>query len=102
MKDSKNPEERFRDKARLVIKVNYFSSLFSLLFGAVCFYVLDITYVIPYVFLIFGLLNLANTLLFRYHGNLTFTYNIVSIMTLAGATIITLYSGGINSPFIFV
>jgi two-component sensor histidine kinase len=33
---------------------------------------------------------------------LTLTYNVVSIMTLTGASIITLYSGGINSPFIFV
>jgi two-component sensor histidine kinase len=102
MQKSKKLEERLRNKARLVIKVNYFSSLFALIFGAVCFYVLDIVRVIPYVFLIFGILNLANTLLYRYHRSLTLTYNVVSIMTLTGASIITLYSGGINSPFIFV
>ncbi|GAB5475143.1 MAG: hypothetical protein Mars2KO_32420 [Maribacter sp.] len=63
---------------------------------------LDITQVIPWIFLSFGILNLINTLLYYLHKNLTLTYNIVSIMTLAGASIITLYSGGINSPFIFV
>lgn len=102
MQKNKKLEDRLRDKARLVIKVNYFSSLFSLVFGAFCYYVLDITHVVPYVFLVFGILNLVNTLLYRYHGSLTLTYNIVSIMTLTGASIITLYSGGINSPFIFV
>lgn len=95
-------EERLRDKARLVIKVNYFSSIFSLIFCCVCFFILDITKVIPYVFLIFGILNLINTILYNYHRSLTLTYNIVSIMTLTGAIIITLSSGGINSPFIFV
>ncbi len=95
-------EDRLRSKIQLVIKVNYFSSIFALVFGIVCFLVLDITQVIPYVFLIFGVLNSANTLLYRYHGSLTLTYNIVSIMTLTGASVITLYSGGINSPFIFV
>ncbi|AYN68675.1 sensor histidine kinase [Euzebyella marina] len=95
-------EERFKDKAKLVIKVNYFTSIFSLLFFLTCIYILKITVVIPYVFLIFGILNLLNTFLYKYHKNLTLTYNIVSIMTLAGASIITLYSGGINSPFIFV
>jgi len=95
-------EERLKDKVRLVIKVNYFSSLFSLVFCFVCFFILDITKVIPYVFLVFGILNLINTILYNYHRSLTLTYNIVSIMTLTGASIITLFSGGINSPFIFV
>ncbi len=95
-------EERLKDKTRLVIKVNYFSSIFSLIFCYACLFLLDITQVIPYVFLIFGILNLINTILFNYHRSLTLTYNIVSIMTLTGASIITLYSGGINSPFIFV
>lgn len=101
-KYDRQTSERFKDKATLVIKVNYFTSIFSLLFFFTCLFLLKITVVIPYVFLVFGLLNLVNTFLYKYHKNLTLTYNIVSIMTLAGASIITLYSGGINSPFIFV
>ncbi len=95
-------EQRLRDKVRLVLKVNYFTSVFSLIFFVLCLFLLDITEVIPYVFLSFGILNLMNTFLYKYHKNLTLTYNIVSIMTLTGAIIITLFSGGINSPFIFV
>ena len=95
-------QERLQSKARLVLKVNYFTSVFSLIFCCICLFLLDITKVIPFVFLAFGVLNLTNTILYYYHKNLTLTYNIVSIMTLAGATIITLFSGGINSPFIFV
>ncbi len=102
MQKKQQLEERLRDKTRLVIKVNYFSSIFSLIFCCICLFLLDITQVIPYVFLIFGILNLINTILYNYHRSLTLTYNIVSIMTLTGASIITLYSGGINSPFIFV
>ncbi|MEK6154871.1 sensor histidine kinase [Flavobacteriaceae bacterium 3-367] len=95
-------QERLRDKVHLVLKVNYFTSFFSLLFCVLCLFLLNIDQVIPYVFLTFGLLNLINTLLYHVHKNLTLTYNIVSIMTLAGATMVTLFSGGINSPFIFV
>ncbi len=102
MQQKSKLEERLRDKARLILKVNYFTSIFALLFGVLCLFVLGITKVIPYVFFAFGMLNLANTFLYRSHKNLTLTYNIVSIMTLAGAITITLYSGGINSPFIFV
>ncbi len=99
---SQKLEQRLHDKVRLVLKVNYFTSVFALIFFVLCLFVLDIKKVIPYVFLSFGILNLINTLLYKYHKNLTLTYNIVSIMTLAGAIIITLFSGGINSPFIFV
>lgn len=102
MQKNQKLEDRLKDKARLVIKVNYFSSIFALLFGCVSLFLLDITEVIPYVFLAFGILNLINTLWYNHHRSLTLTYNIVSIMTLAAASIITLYSGGINSPFIFV
>lgn len=98
----KKAQDRLANQARLVIRVCYFTSIFALVFGSLCYFMLDIKIVIPYVFWIFGILNLANTFLYRYHKKLVITYNIVSIMTLAGATIITLYSGGINSPFIFV
>ncbi|RKN80093.1 sensor histidine kinase [Ulvibacterium marinum] len=102
MQDDKGMEERLRDKAKLVLKVNYFTSICSLVFCLLCLFALNITKIIPYVFLAFGVLNLLNTFLYKYHKSLTLAYNIVSIMALVGATIITLYSGGINSPFIFV
>ncbi|MBM1106474.1 sensor histidine kinase [Aurantibacter crassamenti] len=90
------------NQTRLIIRVCYFSSFFALIFGTLCYYALNITEVIPFVFWIFGTLNLLNVVLFSVHKKLVLTYNITSIMTLAGATLITLYSGGINSPFIFV
>jgi len=102
MQEEKKPNDRLKNKARLVLRVNYFTSVFSLILACICLFILDITRVIPFVFLGFGTLNLINTILYYYHKNLMLTYNIVSIMTLAGASIITLYSGGINSPFIFV
>ncbi|MBU2945164.1 sensor histidine kinase [Zobellia uliginosa] len=102
MQQSTPLEKKLKSKVRLVLKVNYYSSLLSLVFGGICFFLLDIKEVIPYAFLAFGILNLINILLFKYHNNLTLTYNIVSMMTLAGASLVTLYSGGINSPFIFV
>jgi two-component sensor histidine kinase len=68
----------------------------------VCIYYLGITKVVPYIFFAFGSINLINTLLFKSHNNLTLTYNVISILGLASAIVITLFTGGINSPFIFV
>ncbi|TAI49363.1 sensor histidine kinase [Flagellimonas allohymeniacidonis] len=93
---------RLQDKMQLVLKVNYSSAFFSVLFGLVCMFLLDIQGVIPYVFFAFAALNLLNTLLYKTHKVLTTTYNVTSILAMIGAILITLFSGGIQSPFIFV
>ncbi|HUH46968.1 MAG TPA: hypothetical protein VLZ54_07445, partial [Arenibacter sp.] len=95
-------EYRLKDKIRLTLQVNYFSSVLAIIFGVLCFYFLKITQIIPFTFIIFGVLNLINNVLYYRHRALTVTYNISSIMALATSIIVTLYSGGINSPFIFV
>ncbi|GGW33620.1 sensor histidine kinase [Arenibacter certesii] len=93
---------RLKDKVQLTVRVNYISSLLTILFGILCFTVLKITQVIPYLFIAFGILNLVNTYFYFKHRSLNLTYNISSIMGLATSITITLFSGGINSPFIFV
>lgn len=95
-------QERTNDKTKLILKVNYVSSFLAILFGLVCFFLLKITQIIPYVLIGFGILNLLNTVLLRKHKSLTTIYNISSVLALIAAFTITLYSGGINSPFIFM
>lgn len=95
-------QDRFKDSFRLTLRVGYFSSLFALLFGAICLWYLSITKIVPYVFFTYGLFNFLNTLLYRVHKNLIITYNAMSILGLASALVISLLTGGINSPFIFV
>ncbi|MCK0160248.1 sensor histidine kinase [Allomuricauda sp. F6463D] len=93
---------RLKDKIDLILKVNYNSSFFAAIFGLVCFFFLDIQGTIVYTFLGYALLNLVNTILYQQHKRLLLTYNLTSIFSMIGAIIITLYSGGIQSPFIFV
>ncbi|NDV16102.1 sensor histidine kinase [Muricauda sp. TY007] len=93
---------RLQDKIDLILKVNYNSSFFAAIFGLVCFFFLDIRGIIPYTFWGYALINLLNTLLYKQHKNLVLTYNSTSILSMLGAVIITIYSGGIESPFIFV
>lgn len=93
---------RLKDKTRLTLRVSYFSSFFSIVFGFICLFAFQITEVLPYIFFAFGFANLINTLAFRYHGNLEITYNMISVLGLSSAIIITVITGGINSPFIFI
>ncbi len=95
-------EYRLKDKVKLTLRVNYSSSVLAIVFGLICLFALGIDEVLPYAFFGFGIVNLLNTLGYKSHGNLTLTYNIASIIALISATIVTLYSGGISSPFIFV
>lgn len=93
---------RLQDKVQLVLRVNYSSVLFSVLFGLICFFFLNIKGIVPYTFFGYAALNLINTLAYRKHRNLTLTYNITSLLAMIGAILVTLFSGGIQSPFIFV
>ncbi|PWL39190.1 histidine kinase [Flagellimonas aquimarina] len=102
MKIPNKDKYRLQDKIQLVLKVNYYSSLFAVVIGLICLFLLDIKGIIPYTFFVYAALNLLNTFLFSKHKSLTATYNITSILAMIGATIITLFSGGILSPFIFV
>lgn len=95
-------QDRQKDSIRLTLRVSYFASFFSLLLGAICLWLLDIRVLVPYVFLGFGILNMLNSWMYRLHNNLILTYNIISIIGLASSLLITLFTGGINSPFIFV
>lgn len=101
----KNPDRdtyRLQDKTELILKVNYSSSLIAAILGVICFFFLDIKGVIPYTFIIYAFLNFVNTLVFQSHKKLLFTYNMASILSMVGAVVVTLFSGGIQSPFIFV
>lgn len=102
MRNSKNHNNRYQAKISLTLRVSHLASLFALLFGLISLFALEINGVVPITFIGFSVLNLVNTLSYRQHGNLTVTYNIASILGILGALIITLYTGGINSSFIFV
>ncbi len=101
MNENENISERMASNGHLILKTNFFTSFFALGLCPICILLLDITQVIPIVLLAFGILNTINIWSFSYHKDLVKTYYIATILTSATALIIILYSGGINSPFIF-
>ncbi|WP_324028309.1 histidine kinase dimerization/phosphoacceptor domain -containing protein [Maribacter sp. BPC-D8] len=95
-------KERLQDKTKLFLRVNYTTSIISILFGALCYFILNITQVIPFLLVGFAVLNIINILYFKVHKNIVPTFNFSSIIGLITAVAVTVYSGGINSPFIFM
>lgn len=93
---------RIENQTRLLIKFIYISSLLSLVFALLCFYPMNIKGFIPYVFIGFSVLNLINLVYFTFSQNLAFSAVAAAVLSLIGASAVTLLSGGINSPFIFV
>ena len=95
-------KERLQDKTKLFLRVNYTTSIISILFGALCYFFLNITQVIPFALTGFAILNIINLLYFRSHKKIVPTFNFSSIIGLITAVVVTVYSGGIHSPFIFM
>lgn len=102
LEDNQIDQERLDDKINLILKVNYVSSILAIMFGALSYFVLGITEILPIAFIGFAVCNLINTRLLKTHKNASLTYNISSVLALITAFVITLYSGGINSAFIFM
>ncbi len=102
MKNLVPNQNRINDKTKLLIRFNYVSSLLSLVFGLICFYYLNIREVIPHVFVLYCVLNLINVAAFTKHGNLTVMAISTSLLSVASTLAITLFSGGIESPFVFI
>lgn len=94
--------ERHKEEISLVVKMNYFSSVTMICFALVCYFFLDILKVIPHTLILYGILNLVNSLLFARHKNLHASYLISTALGLIGSIVVSLYSGGIKSPFIFI
>jgi len=102
MEQIPNQQEIINDKTRLLLKFNYVSSFLSIAFGIFCIYAMKIVEVIPYLFFGFAFLNISNTLLFKKHGSLYAMAITTSILSLVAALSISIYSGGIESPFMFI
>ena len=100
---STNPNpDRLKNKTDLLLKFNYISSLLSLVLGLLFLYVFDVRGIIMTVFFSYFALNMLNIAWFNFHGNLTKMALCTSLLSLVSTFVITLFSGGINSPFIFV
>lgn len=102
MSDIPTVNQPLGNKAKLVLQVSYFASLVSLVFGLICYFFLNVKGVIPVTFMVYALLNYGNAIFFKRHRDVLRTYNISSILATLNGIIITLASGGIQSPFIFV
>lgn len=102
MQNPANFQELISDKKVLLLKFNYVSSFLSIVFGLFCIYFMNILQVIPYVFFGYAFLILINVLAFKKHGSLFTMAITTSILSLMAALLISLNSGGINSPFMFI
>lgn len=74
----------------------------SMVFAFLCYFLLDISGSIPYIFSSFALLNTLVLLYYKRTKNLLLAAILTAVLSFVGATAITFLSGGINSPFIYV
>jgi len=102
MPDPNRIQQRIDNQTQLLRKFSYASSLLSFLFCLFCYYFLNIRGYLPVLFLSFSVLNIVNLLAFKKHGQLALAAVVSAGLSLIGASAVTLLSGGIQSPFIFV
>ncbi|WP_149275280.1 sensor histidine kinase [Pareuzebyella sediminis] len=102
MRSSGPNQNRIEDKTKLLLKFNYVSSFLSLVLGLFCVFLFEIKGTISFVFFFYPVMNLLNVGAFTKHHNLTAMAIYTTLLSWVSTLAITLSSGGINSPFIFI
>lgn len=102
MQNSTKKSSRLSDKTELLLKFNYTSTILSIVFGILCLYFLEVKHIVPHAFFTYAILNILNVVAFKRHDSLLIMAVATSLLSLISTIIIILYTGGINSPFLFV
>lgn len=97
-------ETRYKtnDQTTLFYKFVYISSSLTILSGILCLYPLRIYGIIPTALFSYAVLNLVNVAIFKRRRDLKFAAIRSAVISLVFTLAIILFSGGINSPFIFI
>ncbi|MUH36621.1 sensor histidine kinase [Zobellia amurskyensis] len=95
-------QSRLDNQSSLLINFVYISAFVSFLVSLLLIYILGVIGYVPAMFLTYTVVNLINISLYKVHGKLLITSFISSAISLICIIVITLFSGAINSPFIFV
>lgn len=102
MKKKRKHQQRLQDAARLFLRASAVTGLGSLLLGLASWFLLGALPPLPYLLIGFGAFSLLNAALFRYHDHLALSYHLGSLAALLAIMAGSLYSGGLQSPMIFL
>ncbi|MFD0962533.1 sensor histidine kinase [Pseudofulvibacter geojedonensis] len=100
MNNDKKYKNKYGRTTVLTLNVLYTLSIVTFLHSMFCYFFLDIKEVLFKVLLAYSIVNTINILLFYYHKKILLSYNLGSILSFVGACVMSLYSGGINSPIL--
>jgi len=102
MSDSIKIQYKTDNQTRLMYRFVQASSALTALFGLLCLYPLGIYGVVPIALFVYSILNFCNIAIFKKWGNLKSAAIRSGVISLIVTIAIILFSGGINSPFIFI
>lgn len=102
MPTAKHIQYKIESQTGLLFRYVYISSGLTTLLAILCIYPLKIYGIVPISLFSYGLLNLLNVALFKKNGNLKYAAIRSAVISLFVTFIVILFSGGINSPFIFI
>ncbi|MGB6153836.1 MAG: sensor histidine kinase [Pricia sp.] len=102
MPNTNETRNKTNDQTRLFYRFAYISSALTVVAGVLCIYPLYIYSVIPAALFSYAVLNMVNMAVFKKSGNLKYAAIRAAATALAVTLVIILFSGGINSPFIFI
>ena len=89
-------------QTKLLFRLVHISVVLTTVLAILCIYPLHIYGVVPIALFTYGISNLLNIELFKKNGDLKWAAIRSSVISLLVTFTVILFSGGINSPFIFI
>ena len=102
MKKKRKHQRRLQDTTQLFTKASILAISGAILLALVCWAYMEVTGPIIPVLLGFAGIATLSTFLLRYYQNLEVSYHITAVAAFAAILWISLYSGGIGSPMLFM
>lgn len=99
-KEFKFDKEAITRPKELTTRGSILASLTSLILAGVCFGLIGFKMHIPIVLVGFSVLNLLVFLIFKWTNDLKLVYKLTSILIYITVILVTMLSGGVNSPII--
>lgn len=102
MKKKRKHRERLEDTSKLFLKVSAYVGFGSLALGLFSWFFMGVSQPVPLIFIGFALFNVLNSYLLRRNKNLNLVYHSIALSSLVVILWISVYSGGLQSPFLFM
>jgi class 3 adenylate cyclase len=93
-------EELLSKQTEIALKISRYAYLLCLVLFLILKFILDVDGFLPFIFLSYSICSFLNNSMYRFHGRIVIVSNVFFALAFLYILLISLFSGGLTSPFV--